>query len=348
MKNLFLLLLLITQAKATEEPMQNLEFQEKIVILCNGETCTQATISRYEDKRDNAVIMDLIDKNKSRYPEITAEMLIPYFNHKIENFNHTGPTGLTVSFSLSYSTYVLRTAEKIVGFISYLINSAKEPTEITTANIVLFYIDSNYQQAATEELLNFTLREMSNKKASMVVLKISKNEEQQSIVEKMGFQDFNQQVKAQQQIMPKNASKEQQEAAAKNLDNSCFYMKVLAENLPKETTKPTPIESSLLNITKATYEQEVLNETKPVVVDVYADWCGPCRKFAPIFEKVAEANPNYKFVRFNCVETEKELAKELDIKALPTTLFIKNKKIVGRETGFMSQEVLQQKLIEYF
>ena len=125
-------------------------------------------------------------------------------------------------------------------------------------------------------------------------------------------------------------------------------MKTLEENVTEEMKNPTPIESPLLNITKANYEHEVLNETKPVVIDVYTNWCGPCRLLAPIFEKVSEANENYKFVRFNCVAEEQELATELGIEAFPTILFMKNKRIVGKETGFMSQEILQQKLAEYF
>lgn len=323
--------------------------QDKSVTLCNGDTCMQATITPYDADRDQADVRRLIDENQLKPPQITLELLAPYFSHKIESLEPSSPSSLPIAGSLAYSTQVLRDGEKVLGFISYMTSSMQQPTPTITGTISFLSVDPAYQDAGEELLLKYVLQDMSHKKSvAASIMMHEDNAVQRATVEKIGFVDNSQQIKMMAERL--NKSKPAQQAAAETLKtkSNCYYMKVLEENVTEEMKNPPPIESSLLNLTRANFEQEVLSANKPVVVDVYTNWCGPCRHFAPIFEEVATAHTACKFIRFNCVEEEQELAKELGIEAFPTVLFIKDGKVVGKKTGFMSKELLQQKLTEQF
>ena len=67
------------------------------------------------------------------------------------------------------------------------------------------------------------------------------------------------------------------------------------------------VESKVIAVTNETFENEVLDSNQKVVIDFYADWCGPCKVFSPIFEKVSQELEDVKFVRVN-VDEEPELA----------------------------------------
>ena len=327
---------------------------ETSVVLCNGDICMQATISPYDADRDRLGVEKLLNKNQLRPSHITLESLDPYFSHKVEAFEQASPAGFTVTGNFTYSAYVLRDSKNVVGFIAYMITALKEPNPVTTGTIVLLSVEPAYQGAGEEQLLKYAVQDMSHKKSiSVNIIMHEENASQCGVVEKMGFTDFSQQVKAQQKAMAerfKKLSTEQQKTVGEipETEHNCYYMKYLEENVTEEMKNPAPIESSLLNIKQENFEQEVLNADKPVVIDVYADWCGPCRQFAPIFEEAAADHTAYTFVRFNCVKEEQELVQKLGIEALPTILFVKGGKVVGRETGFMSKEIVQQKLTEYF
>lgn len=78
----------------------------------------------------------------------------------------------------------------------------------------------------------------------------------------------------------------------------------------------------------------------PVVVDVWASWCGPCKQFAPIFRQAAaELEPGYRLLKLN-TETEQALAAELGIRSIPTLLLFRNGREVARTAGAMDQNSL--------
>ena len=347
---LFLSLITISWAYSMEEGSSiPRPFQEKKVVLCNGDTCVQATITPYDADRDHADVRKLIDENQLKLPQITLELLAPYFSHKIESFESPSPGSLPVAGSLAYSTEVLRDSEKVLGFVSYITSSMQQPTPTIAGNIAFLSVDPAYQDAGEEQLLKHVLQDMSHKKSVAVnIMMHEDNAVQRATVEKMGFVDNSQQIKMMAERLSKSNSAQQTAAEPPKTQSHCYYMKVLEENVTEEMKNPTPIESSLLNLTKANFEQEVLNADRPVAIDVYTNWCGPCRHFAPIFEEVAATHTAYKFIRFNCVEEEQELAKKLGIEVFPTIVFIKDGKVVGKETGFMSKEILQQKLTKQF
>jgi len=91
----------------------------------------------------------------------------------------------------------------------------------------------------------------------------------------------------------------------------------------------------------------IVSATKPVIVDVFAPWCGPCMQVKPIFAQLAaELEQSYIFAQLN-VDEERELAIQYSITSIPTFLFIKNNKVVGKETGYMGKETLKEKISAY-
>jgi len=80
---------------------------------------------------------------------------------------------------------------------------------------------------------------------------------------------------------------------------------------------------------------------KPVVVDFWASWCGPCKMYGPEFEKASRLNTNAVFLKVN-TEVEQQLSQELGIRGIPCTLFFKAGKEVGRQSGALDAQSLVQ------
>lgn len=100
-------------------------------------------------------------------------------------------------------------------------------------------------------------------------------------------------------------------------------------------------------LTKANVKGIVEEATKPVVIDVYATWCGPCQYMKPIFEQLAkELSDTYSFAQLN-VDEARELAISYGISSVPTFVFIKDNQIKGKVTGALSKEELVAKIKEY-
>ena len=94
---------------------------------------------------------------------------------------------------------------------------------------------------------------------------------------------------------------------------------------------------SALNINKNNFAQEVLNSEKPVLVDFWASWCGPCRMVVPIVEKIAEEYPEYKVVKVN-VDEEPELAAQFEVMSIPSLMIFKNGKLVNKSVGAKNKQ----------
>ena len=89
---------------------------------------------------------------------------------------------------------------------------------------------------------------------------------------------------------------------------------------------------SVIKIDKNNFQSEVMNSEKPVLVDFWAPWCGPCRMVAPVVEEIAGERSDIKVCKVN-VDEQPELAGQFGIMSIPTLMVIKGGKIVAQAMG---------------
>ncbi len=99
-----------------------------------------------------------------------------------------------------------------------------------------------------------------------------------------------------------------------------------------------------LELTKDNFEQTI-NGNPIVIIDFWAPWCGPCRGFAPVFEKASESHPDIVFAKVNSDE-QQELAGSFNIRSIPTLMVFREKVILFQQAGALPGQALEQVLAQ--
>lgn len=102
--------------------------------------------------------------------------------------------------------------------------------------------------------------------------------------------------------------------------------------------------SSVKHVSNSTFAAEVLQSPVPVLVDFYANWCGPCRLLAPTLERLAvEFGGRVRIAKVN-IDADPQLADQFQVESIPTLVFVSGGKIVGRTSGLVPEVSLRQAL----
>ena len=96
---------------------------------------------------------------------------------------------------------------------------------------------------------------------------------------------------------------------------------------------------SVMNITAQSFQNEVINSEKPVLLDFWAPWCGPCRMVGPVVEEIAGERSDIKVGKIN-VDEEPELANQFNIMSIPTLVVIKEGRIVNQAVGVRTKSAI--------
>lgn len=94
---------------------------------------------------------------------------------------------------------------------------------------------------------------------------------------------------------------------------------------------------SAIQINKNNFNEEVLNSDKPVLLDFWASWCGPCRMVSPIVDEIADSQGDIKVGKIN-IDEQMELANQFQIMSIPTLVVMKNGRVVNRSVGAKSRD----------
>lgn len=100
---------------------------------------------------------------------------------------------------------------------------------------------------------------------------------------------------------------------------------------------------SVIKIDRHNFDEEVIREEKPVLLDFWAPWCGPCRMFSPTLEQIAAENPHIKVGKVN-VDEEPEMAKKFRIYSIPTLVVMRGGKITAQESGARPKQAVLELL----
>ena len=97
---------------------------------------------------------------------------------------------------------------------------------------------------------------------------------------------------------------------------------------------------AVIKLTKDNFDQEVMQSDKPVLVDFYADWCGPCKMMGPVVEEIANEETGVKVCKIN-IDEEMAVAQKYGVMSIPTFIAFKNGEIAGKQIGAVPKSKLQ-------
>jgi thioredoxin 1 len=119
----------------------------------------------------------------------------------------------------------------------------------------------------------------------------------------------------------------------KEFINNCYFITVIKLEI-----------KMVEHLTSKNFEEQILKSDIPIVVDFYADWCMPCKMMAPVFEKLSkEFEGKIKFLKLN-TQAESQIAGGAGVQSIPTLIFMRDGRAVGKSVGFIDEDALRDKL----
>ena len=100
---------------------------------------------------------------------------------------------------------------------------------------------------------------------------------------------------------------------------------------------------SEITITKENFDQEVMKSDKPILLDFWATWCGPCQMLAPVVEEIAKAHPEIKVGKVN-VDEQPDLADSFSVDSIPLLVYMKNSEVINSSVGYKTKEQIEEML----
>ena len=101
---------------------------------------------------------------------------------------------------------------------------------------------------------------------------------------------------------------------------------------------------AVMHVSNENFKQEVLQSDKPVLLDFYASWCGPCRMLAPILDEIAEEHPEIKVVKVN-VDEEQALASQYQVISIPSLFVVENGQVINQALGVKPKQQILDMLL---
>lgn len=126
-----------------------------------------------------------------------------------------------------------------------------------------------------------------------------------------------------------------------NTDEETNINNNLEQNNKINNLEEDNMSENVLEVTSENFEKEVLESEKTVLVDFYAEWCGPCKRLSPIVEEVAKEEAEVKFVKMN-IDNSEDIAIEYQVMSIPTLVVMKNGKEVNRSVGLIDKEQVKE------
>lgn len=96
---------------------------------------------------------------------------------------------------------------------------------------------------------------------------------------------------------------------------------------------------SIIELTQENYQKEVLESDKPVLIDFFATWCGPCKMVSPVVDQIAAERPDIKVCKLD-VDKNLDLARSFQVMSVPTLVAMKNGEIINKTVGAMTKAVI--------